>query len=267
MIRTAILLAMFLYDPVAAAAWRQVDLSGIGMSDHHVTALEADPLGRLWVGFADGGVAALDGEAWTNLTPEMPFPPAIETISVAADGVAWMANRRHEVWRLDDGQWQTYVGTLGLRSHWVRDVPNEEHLRGIDCYRRDITRIDGDGVVDGVPFTDNDVSDLLALAEGGLWIGMGDPFAVLLLLDGEIQCWNRPHLANRSGSTIARSSDGSIWVKSSGTDIMRYDGGWSLVPTPQESVGVASSPDGTVYLYGLGFWRITDAAFQSIHTG
>jgi len=106
--------------------WRRFTAADSGLLSDDVRALDADGLGHVWAGTAEGvNVVSPDGEGWRKLTGVEGLPwPEVLALRCAADGSVLIGTTRGCA-KLEQGQWRFYHSLRWLPHDRVQAVARQ----------------------------------------------------------------------------------------------------------------------------------------------
>ena len=193
-----------------------------------------DRHGNIWAG-TGGGVARFDGTTWTTWDGD-DFGLTwreVDALSLleANDGVIWIGTREGLA-RYDRGHWSTTTERDGLALHSVAGLAEDVEGR---IWLTDAWMGDENLVVsyDGTRWTTHPLPygprSVWASPDGGVWFGGSERVSVFR--EGAWTHWGSEHgLQGVPGITVYGDADGTMWLGSFGTGLLRQDGaGWSSI--------------------------------------
>jgi len=185
-----------------------------------------DAAGGIWVVVENGKIARFTDGRWIDASPN-----GVEATCVAADpdGSVWLGSRGKGLHRISDGQWQTWRRADGLAGNSVRSI--------------------------------------LVASDGKIWFTTEFPRRVQSFHRGKFHLIEMPpDLPEvRSIRAIAEAADGTIWVGTSGGELMRVAGD-KLIREPASGEMTTTSirslhatSDGSLWIAhagaGIGRWK------------
>jgi ligand-binding sensor domain-containing protein len=199
-----------------------------GVHDVLVSARE------VWVA-SDSGVVRLDIGAgmWTDISAGLPRAPILSLAEGA--GAMWAATAT-DIYAWRDGTWS--LTTTPVQLGTVRALAGDAGSIYAATSLGVFAQTTGAGNWSSLQFpTDAPVYSLVVDAIGTLWAGTQDGVARLCTLcDPPIPVWDRERapgplggrVPDQSGPRIAFDSDGTVWITTQTSGVLRYDGStWS----------------------------------------
>ncbi|MBN1348183.1 hypothetical protein JXJ21_02120 [candidate division KSB1 bacterium] len=187
-----------------------------GLPHNHISTLNRDSDGTLWIGMNRGGLAKFDGDTWTVYTTENSGLPGDVVNAIAFD-------KQKSIWIGTSGGLAMLNGT-----NWIE-------------YNRE-----------NYPLPDDDVRALAIDSSGALWVGCkihwwhSDSLLLsgLVKFDGENWTTYEAQYPNRPDVfAVTIDADGSTWIGTGGAGLARLVGeNWITYNTDNSDI-----PDNYVY--------------------
>lgn len=264
------------YDGVA---WTHYTTSNSGLSSNYVTALEIDPMERVWVG-TDLGLDCFDGSSWQHYdTGNSALPSnSVQDIAFDSDGTGWFATSRNLA-RWQNGAWQVIptsnsgLSYIGCQNQ-ARDAAGTQWFAsygGLDWF-------DGQawGHVD-LPGQNDMLNDLEFDSQGRLWLATVHQ-GLLCYSDGGFTSFNPDNsdIPDVSVIDLAIDSLDRIWMGFytygiaclDGTAITVYNENNSLLPSGQVKA-LASDSQNRIWVglhdtYSVSWLAVLDGGVWTI---
>lgn len=221
-----------------------------GLADNHVTTVQFDREGNLWIALDSSGLHRLKRRLATTYLPQtVPRMAFVPIVGDGADGF-WAGSICQGLWHFSNGVFERYSGEQGLAPHCIWALHRDpDGTLWLGDSRGGLFRIEG-GRVTAMPRAGPSVNAIMRDRAGTLWIGATEGLKRLVADDTF-----ETHPLPVAGAILflADRGAGGLWVGTS-SGLFAFDQGrftrWSTETGLSHDIvrAVLEDPDGTVWV-------------------
>jgi signal transduction histidine kinase/ligand-binding sensor domain-containing protein len=262
---------------------------GSGVPPGGILSIAEDAEGSIWIaGYY--GLARFQNGAWRRVGAEMGYAaPAAQSLLVDREGTLWVATdgfdfhltrdkiRRNTILTLprNSAHFSTTREAVGMV--WSMSAGSDGSVWIVHTSGREALRFDRAGKSSEAIALDREPLSLAFGVDGSLWVGLLEDGVRRTAQIGRNSAFDRFSPKDRvSGSTVyaaLKDREGNLWFGTNGgLDRFRQNKLIAFSETeglaPDRSIGLASTPDGSVWLFGYTtdtVYRFAGGALRRMH--